>query len=104
MEMLDEIVKCSSCRKILTRKQFDGHKCEIPWKSTKEIAVLYWLNCSTDESQKMLGVGLDGTRYFLVVKKPEAIPFIKGIFPSDGFLQGNKSDEDFTEPFFIILI
>jgi len=78
-----EIVKCSCCRKIMTRKEFNNHKCKIPWKATKEIPVLYFLDCSTEESQEMLGVGLDGTHYFFVVKKPKAVPFIKGIFPSD---------------------
>jgi len=98
LEMSDEIIKCSSCRAILTRKQFDGHKCKIPWKATKEIPVLYYLDCSTDESQEMLGVGLDGTHYIFVVKKLKAIPFIKGIFPSDESKHPDKSDGEETEP------
>jgi len=41
----------------------------------------------------IVGIGLDGNRYWLVVKKREAIRL------SDEFLQKDKSDEDLTEPF-----
>ena len=95
---MNEIVKCSSCRKIMTRTEFEAHECKVPWNSTKEIPVLYYLGLSTDESQEIMGAGLDGTHYFFVIKKSEAIPFIKGIFPSDESLHDDESDEDFTEP------
>jgi hypothetical protein len=98
MFKVSEIVKCSSCRKILTRKEFQSHDCKIPWKTSKEIPVLYYLDCSTDKKEQMLGVGLDGTHYFLVVKKPTAISFIQGHFPSDESLQEDESDKEFTEP------
>jgi hypothetical protein len=92
---MSEIVKCSCCHKIFTRKQFDAHKCGIPWKSSKEIPVLYYIKLSLEEKDKILGVGLDGVRYFFVVKKPTPIPFIHS---SDESLHDHESDEDLTEP------
>ena len=97
---MSEIVKCSSCRKILARKEFDTHECHVPWKTSKEIPILYYLILDKIEEKKILGVGLDGTHYFFVIKKPEAIPFIKGIFPSDESKQHEESDGEVTEPDF----
>lgn len=94
---MNEIVKCSCCHKILTRKQFHSHECEVPCKGTKKIPILYYVNFDKIGEPEILGVGLDGVNYYLVVKKPVAIPFIRERLSSDENLQGNKSDKDFTE-------
>lgn len=78
---------------MFTRKEFQSHECKIPWKTSREIPVRYYLDCSTDEKEQMLGVGLDGTHYFLVVKKPKPIPFIRRNFTEE------KSDDNLTECF-----
>lgn len=72
----NEIVKCSSCHKILTYKEFDTHKCKIPWKATRTILVHYCLELS-DDGKEILAVAHDGTHYLLKIKKPHAIPFIR---------------------------
>lgn len=98
---MSEIVKCSCCRKILTRKQFQSHECKIPWRKTKEFPILYYIELDTIEEPKVLGVGLDGVHYFFVVKKPVALPFIRRHL-SDESLHVDESDEDYTEPYFRI--
>jgi hypothetical protein len=72
---------------------FDFHKCKICCKGVKEIPVSSFFDCSTDDGEKMVGVGLNGVRYWLVVKSREALPWL-----SDENLQGDESDEDLTEP------
>jgi len=72
---MKNIVKCSYCRQILIAELFDSHKCKgVPWKTSKNIPVSSYFDCSTDEKQQIVGVGLDGVRYWLVVKKREAVP------------------------------
>jgi len=63
---MSEIIKCSCCRKILTYTEFQSHKCKIPWKTSKEIPVLYYFDCSTEEKEQMIGVGLMGLTSFLL--------------------------------------
>ena len=72
----EEIVKCSSCNKILTFKEFKTHECKIPWKATKEILIHYYLELS-DGGKKILAVGHDGVHYIITTQKPMPIPFIR---------------------------
>ena len=72
---------------------FENHKCKIPWKSTKEIEVSSYYDCSTEDEQHIVGVGLDGIRYWFTVKRREAIPYL-----SDESKQDEDSDEDVTAP------
>jgi hypothetical protein len=107
----DEIVKCSSCHKILKYKDFSTHQCEVPWKATITILVHNCVDLS-DDGKDILAVAHDGTRYLLKTQKPTPIPFIRRIFTDkcnrrranrigDDFSHGKKKhfgDEDFTEP------
>jgi hypothetical protein len=68
----------------MTSKQFAIHECHPPQiHNIKTIPVVYYLDCSTNERQQMLAVGTNGTRYYFVIQKPKAIPFIKDRVASD---------------------
>ena len=74
---MSPIVKCSSCKKIMTQKQFLIHTCEPIYKGTKTIPVVEITDLSWKKGmKKLLATGLDGVDYLIEVKKPIAIPFV----------------------------
>lgn len=91
------LVKCSNCSKILIVELFESHKCDIPLKKTITIPISSFYDCTTKE-KTIVGIGLDGNRYWLVVKKREALPWN----PPNESLQGDAPNKDFTVPKLII--
>ena len=88
MTIRNNIVKCSWCGKILIAEQYDSHECDIPWKDSKEIPVSSIFDCTTKRGEAKVGVGLDGIRYWFVVKKREPLPW-----PSTESLQGDNQSK-----------
>lgn len=85
---MKNLVKCSHCHKLFSDEEFDSHKCDLPLKDVVDIPVSSFFKCS----KNMVGIGLDGKRYWFIVKKREAI-----LYPSDEDLQHLLSDKDLTE-------
>lgn len=82
MTIRNNIVKCSWCGKILIAEQYDSHECDIPWKDSKQIPVSSIFDCTTKSGEAKVGVGVDGIRYWFVVKPRVALPW-----PSTEFTQ-----------------
>jgi len=73
-------------------KLFDSHKCDVPLKDIIEIPVSSIYESSTEKRKCIVGVGLDGIRYWFVVKTREAIPI------STDFTRGDESTDNYTVP------
>ena len=94
---MNNVVKCSYCDKIFIAELFESHKCDTQERAPKkiiDIPVVYFFDCTTKRNKNMVGVGIDGNHYWLVVKKREALPWN----PSDESKQPNQSDEDVPVP------
>ncbi len=93
------IVKCSSCKEIMTQTQFSKHTCEPEHKGTKIIPVFEIIDLTSKaDAKKLLATGFDGIDYLFEVQKPLAIPFItdsRRILT--GTFKRNRTDGDFTE-------
>ncbi|MBS7632067.1 hypothetical protein KEJ15_00355 [Candidatus Bathyarchaeota archaeon] len=75
------IVKCSHCRKMLSVKDFDAHRCDMPINDVKRIPVVYFQDDSYDDKKLMTGWGLDGVLYTFEVTPRKPISIV--ICPSD---------------------
>jgi hypothetical protein len=93
------IVRCSHCHQMLSEKDFDIHKCDLPLKDCRRIEVAYFMDVSYDSNKLMNGLGIDGTLYTFEVVPRKPIPLMEPLnrriftnnFPKD------KTDKDFTE-------
>jgi len=81
---------------MLSAENFDAHECDLPIVDVKRIPVVYFQDDSVSGKQIMTGRGVDGILYSFIVTPREPIPYMMKL--SDGFLQGNKPDDNFTEP------
>jgi hypothetical protein len=107
--MLDtkaEIVKCSHCRVILSKKQFDRHKCaSSELQGQKKIEVVYFMDVSCNDKKMMTGLGVDGVLYTFEVVPRKPISIIMPLNRvTDDYLQRKRTDEDLTEPSFLLFI
>jgi hypothetical protein len=85
LEMLkndNTIVKCSHCRKILSTKAFDQHKCDLSLVGNKEISVIYYIDTSYNHKKSITAWGTDGILYTFQVVPRRPIPFV--LTSSDG--------------------
>jgi hypothetical protein len=77
LKAMNPVVKCSSCKQIMTERHFSKHTCEPKHKATKIIPAAEIIDLSEQEgTKKLLITGWDGVDYFFEVQKPLAIPFI----------------------------
>jgi hypothetical protein len=77
LELSSEIVKCSHCKKILSAKDFESHRCDLSLKECKTIEVVYFQDGSYEDRKLMLGWGTDGVLYTFEVVPRKAIPIIE---------------------------
>ena len=90
------IVKCSHCHEMLSKEDFNAHKCDLPLKTCKIIEVIYFQDGSFKDKKLMTGWGIDGILYTFEVVPRKPIPLMLPL--SDGISQGKPSDKEFTEP------
>jgi hypothetical protein len=93
------IVKCSNCHRMLAKKEFELHKCDVQIKSCKIIEVNEIYDGSYEQKKLMNGMGIDGVLYTFEVVSRKAIPITVPLANrTDEFLQRKRTDENFTEP------
>ena len=68
------IVKCSHCNQFFSIEQFDSHKCELPINGAKEIPVIYFREDNHGINKTIVGRGLDGILYALIIKPRKPLP------------------------------
>lgn len=90
------VVRCSHCKQFFSHEQFDSHECKLPLiNGAKEIAVTYVREDNHGEMKTIVGRGIDGILYALIVEPRKPIPVVSSI--RRNFTE-RKPDEDFTEP------
>jgi hypothetical protein len=89
----DYIEQCPYCHKFLTSLQAENHQCKQLFE-IKEISISYGFeNVEENGDRTFIAHGLDGKLYRLIQRK---------IFRTDDYLQRKRTDEDLTEPFFLL--
>jgi hypothetical protein len=81
---------------MLRIEDFDSHECDLPFKASKRIEVVYFRDDSYKDKKLMTGWGIDGILYTFEVVPRKPIPIVMGN-PTTVNMEGN-SDEKLTEP------
>jgi len=90
------VVRCSHCKQFFSREQFDSHECKFPLiNGAKEITVTYVREDNHGETKTVVGRGMDGILYALVVEARKPIPIVSSIRRKETPF---TSDVDETEP------
>jgi hypothetical protein len=90
------IVKCSHCKIILSRENFESHTCNLPLVGVKRIPVVYFQDDSVNGEKIMTGRGVNGILYSFVVVSRTQIPYMKGL--SDVSYHDDESNDKLPEP------
>jgi hypothetical protein len=89
------IVKCPCCRKVMTKRSFERHKCEPEYKQTKTILATEIIDITCKGGKPIfIASGYDGVDYIIKVQKPIAIPLIvtdEKKTPIQNRRQGNRT-------------
>jgi hypothetical protein len=100
------IVKCSHCKSILSKADFEKHECQLQLKECKNIEVVYFQDGSYKDRKLMTGWGTDGVLYTFEVVPRKAIPLIEPLNRRKvtGWDKRDETDEEGTEPCMLFLL
>lgn len=91
---MNELVKCSRCKKAMIDEEFDDHNCSPALKGSKTILLDYYTKGKDEKGKEMLlAKGMDGIMYTFIVDNEASMPL--SFDPSDKNLQGDANRRRF---------
>lgn len=75
MVVINELIKCSRCKKTMISEEFDNHNCSPILIGNRTILLDYYTKGNDENGNEMfLAKGMDGIMYTLIVDTEPAVP------------------------------